>query len=83
MKLQSSLDMVVALNIHKYRKELKMSIRELAEKSGLSKYTISRIESNRNSYNYKYRAHIDTIGSIAYALGVEPKALLDDSILSK
>ncbi len=58
--------------IKSLRRQRVLTIRELAEKAGVSKTTISNIE------NGQAEAYPSTIRKLARALGVEPRDLLAD-----
>ena len=58
-------------NLKRYRELKKMSQEELAEKSGISRVTISLLETGKQTI-----AKSNTIVQLADALGVEPQILL-------
>lgn len=61
---------LVALNLKRVRKYLKMNQRDIADASGVSMQTISNIEQER------FSASIDTLEQIAKGLGIAPNRLL-------
>ncbi|MCL2456655.1 MAG: helix-turn-helix transcriptional regulator [Defluviitaleaceae bacterium] len=60
-------------NIKKYRKEIKMTAAELAEKVSLSHDFIRQIESEKVGYNFS----VETFYKISVALGVSLDALIE------
>ncbi|TKH22865.1 helix-turn-helix transcriptional regulator [Bacillus wiedmannii] len=65
--------MSVPYNIKRYRKEKKMTQRELAEKANISRSYLGDIEGGR------YNPSLDTLNTIAKALNVNINSLLTDS----
>ncbi|PHA39313.1 transcriptional regulator [Bacillus wiedmannii] len=65
--------MIVPYNIKRYRKEKKMTQRELAEKANISRSYLGDIEGGR------YNPSLDTLSTIAKALNVNINLLLTDS----
>ncbi len=66
--------MTIGDKIRLLRTEKKISIRKMAEITGLSKSTLSDIENNKSK-----KPTVDTIGRIAKALGVPISELFDES----
>ncbi|MGE6365167.1 helix-turn-helix domain-containing protein [Bacillus paramycoides] len=65
--------MSVPFNIKRYRKEKKMTQKELAEKANISRSYLGDIEGGR------YNPSLDTLNTIAKALNVNINLLLTDS----
>lgn len=68
---------MIGTNIRRYRKIKGFNLRDLSEKSGVGKTTISELENNKSNPS------IETLGKIAKALDVPVSSLLDEDTVNK
>ena len=69
-KISEKTQQKVALNIFKTREQLELSQSEVAERAGIDRKTVNRIE------NERFSPSIDTLTRISVALGVNVSDLL-------
>lgn len=64
------------MKIREFRQRLFLSQEELAEKTGIGRATIARLEAGKN------KPHGRTVRALAAALGVEPGELIKEEVTS-